>query len=170
MHDRSVGAGIPEERVTHDRAIRVVIADDHQLIRDSLKKVLGLENDIKVIGEAGNGREALERVWVASSPGRSLEIGIGNSLLGRVPSPLLAGIITSAVLRFGANAVPPSSPERLPTLLVQLRRDQRGPDPRRIFVFQERGVFPWLTVEGNIGFGLFQLSQLTFADLQRWLL
>lgn len=29
-----------------------------------------------------------------------------------------------------------------------------GPDPRRIFVFQERGVFPWLTVSGNIGFGL----------------
>lgn len=34
----------------------------------------------------------------------------------------------------------------------------RGPDPRRIFVFQERGVFPWLTVEGNIEFGLFKLS------------
>ena len=34
----------------------------------------------------------------------------------------------------------------------------RGPDPRRIFVFQERGVFPWLTVEGNVGFGLFNLS------------
>ena len=34
-----------------------------------------------------------------------------------------------------------------------------GPDPRRIFVFQERGVFPWLTVEGNIGFGLFRLSE-----------
>ena len=30
----------------------------------------------------------------------------------------------------------------------------RGPDPRRIFVFQERGVFPWLTAAGNIGFGL----------------
>jgi len=35
----------------------------------------------------------------------------------------------------------------------------RGPDPRRIFVFQERGVFPWLTVEGNIGFGLFKLPR-----------
>ena len=34
-----------------------------------------------------------------------------------------------------------------------------GPDPRRIFVFQERGLFPWLTVEGNIGFGLFRLSR-----------
>ena len=34
-----------------------------------------------------------------------------------------------------------------------------GPDPRRIFVFQERGVFPWLTVEENIAFGLFKLSE-----------
>jgi len=34
-----------------------------------------------------------------------------------------------------------------------------GPDPRRILVFQERGVFPWLTVEGNIGFGLSNLSR-----------
>ncbi len=29
-----------------------------------------------------------------------------------------------------------------------------GPDPRRIFVFQERGVFPWLPVRGNVAFGL----------------
>jgi NitT/TauT family transport system ATP-binding protein len=35
----------------------------------------------------------------------------------------------------------------------------RGPDPRRIFVFQERGVFPWLTVEGNIAFGLHKLPK-----------
>ena len=39
-----------------------------------------------------------------------------------------------------------------------------GPDPRRIFVFQERGVFPWLTVEGNIGFGL---GKLTEAERRR---
>ncbi len=40
----------------------------------------------------------------------------------------------------------------------------RGPDPRRIFVFQERGVFPWLTVEGNIGFGLRRLSAKERAE------
>jgi NitT/TauT family transport system ATP-binding protein len=34
-----------------------------------------------------------------------------------------------------------------------------GPDPRRIFVFQERGVFPWLTVEQNIAFGLFRVDE-----------
>ena len=28
------------------------------------------------------------------------------------------------------------------------------PNPRHIFIFQENAVFPWLTVEANIGFGL----------------
>jgi NitT/TauT family transport system ATP-binding protein len=35
-------------------------------------------------------------------------------------------------------------------------RPVEGPDPGRIFVFQENGVFPWLTVEQNVGFGLWQ--------------
>jgi len=34
-----------------------------------------------------------------------------------------------------------------------------GPDRKRIFVFQERGVFPWLTVSENIGFGLGDLPK-----------
>src|SRR6266480_5319105 len=33
-----------------------------------------------------------------------------------------------------------------------------GPDRRRIFVFQENGVFPWLNVRENIGFGLQKLG------------
>lgn len=35
----------------------------------------------------------------------------------------------------------------------------KGPDPRRVFVFQDNGVFPWLTVEQNIGFGLARRSR-----------
>jgi ABC-type nitrate/sulfonate/bicarbonate transport system ATPase subunit/flavin-dependent dehydrogenase len=31
-----------------------------------------------------------------------------------------------------------------------------GPDPRRIFVFQENGVFPWMTVHANIAFAQFR--------------
>jgi len=30
----------------------------------------------------------------------------------------------------------------------------QGPDPHRIFVFQENGIFPWLTVHDNITFGI----------------
>ncbi|TAJ13226.1 MAG: ABC transporter ATP-binding protein [Planctomycetota bacterium] len=29
-----------------------------------------------------------------------------------------------------------------------------GPDPRRVFVFQEYGIFPWMSVWDNIAFGL----------------
>ena len=36
----------------------------------------------------------------------------------------------------------------------------QGPDPRRIFVFQENGVFPWLNVRENIGFGLQHRNQI----------
>jgi NitT/TauT family transport system ATP-binding protein len=38
-------------------------------------------------------------------------------------------------------------------VLVQGKPVQ-GPDPRRIFIFQEGGVFPWLNVRDNIAFGL----------------
>lgn len=37
--------------------IKVVIADDHALFRDGLRKILSLEKDILVVGEAGNGDE-----------------------------------------------------------------------------------------------------------------
>lgn len=37
-------------------------------------------------------------------------------------------------------------------------QEVQGPDARRIFVFQENGVFPWLKVEENIGFGLSRLE------------
>ena len=30
----------------------------------------------------------------------------------------------------------------------------RGPDPRRIFIFQEGGIFPWLDVAHNVAFGI----------------
>src|SRR6476660_9118351 len=39
--------------------IRVVLADDHAVVRAGLKAVLGTAKDIEVIGEAKNGREAI---------------------------------------------------------------------------------------------------------------
>src|ERR1700741_140544 len=42
--------------------IRVVIADDHVLLRDGLKALLQATGDISVVGEVGNGHEALHRV------------------------------------------------------------------------------------------------------------
>lgn len=42
--------------------INVVLADDHVIVRDGIKALLADVDDIKVIGEAANGKEALQVV------------------------------------------------------------------------------------------------------------
>jgi DNA-binding NarL/FixJ family response regulator len=42
--------------------IRIVIADDHTIVREGLKQVLSAAADLAVVGEAKDGREVLERV------------------------------------------------------------------------------------------------------------
>jgi DNA-binding NarL/FixJ family response regulator len=41
--------------------VRILLADDHPIVRDGLKKLLQLEEDFEVVGEAGDGREVLEK-------------------------------------------------------------------------------------------------------------
>jgi DNA-binding NarL/FixJ family response regulator len=41
--------------------IRVLIADDHALVRDGIKSLLALTEDIEVVGEASDGREAIDQ-------------------------------------------------------------------------------------------------------------
>ncbi len=42
--------------------IRLMLVDDHAVLRDGLKNILGMEADIEVVGEAVNGKEALWKV------------------------------------------------------------------------------------------------------------
>lgn len=42
--------------------IRVVVVDDHPIVRQGLVTVLGDEDDLEVVGEAGSGHEAVARV------------------------------------------------------------------------------------------------------------
>ncbi|MCA1623494.1 MAG: response regulator transcription factor [Acidobacteria bacterium] len=42
--------------------IRIVIADDHPLMRQGLRQVIEIEPHLKVVGEAGNGSEALAMI------------------------------------------------------------------------------------------------------------
>jgi len=42
--------------------IRVLIADDHAILRDGIRSILESQEDVIVVGEAGNGEEALELV------------------------------------------------------------------------------------------------------------
>ncbi|NIN67667.1 MAG: response regulator, partial [Anaerolineae bacterium] len=40
--------------------IRILIADDHRLVRAGIRSLLEGHPDIEVVGEAGSGREAIE--------------------------------------------------------------------------------------------------------------
>jgi NarL family two-component system response regulator LiaR len=42
--------------------IRILIVDDHSVVRQGLRMFLNLEDDFEIVGEAGNGAEALEKV------------------------------------------------------------------------------------------------------------
>jgi NitT/TauT family transport system ATP-binding protein len=80
----------------------------------------------------------------------NLDVANGEFLCIVGPSGCGKSTLLSA---FGGFLAPTSGEVRIDGEAV------RGPDPRRIFVFQERGLFPWLTVEGNIEFGLFKLPK-----------
>jgi DNA-binding NarL/FixJ family response regulator len=47
------------DRVT--RKIRVLVVDDHAVVRDGIRAVLALQHDIQVVGEAANGKEAIDK-------------------------------------------------------------------------------------------------------------
>ena len=42
------------------RAIKVLIVDDHDMVRRGLKAYLGSQSDIEIVGEAGSGEEAIK--------------------------------------------------------------------------------------------------------------
>jgi ABC-type nitrate/sulfonate/bicarbonate transport system ATPase subunit len=99
--------------------------------------------DVSMVFRA-NGKEVpvLDRV--------SLDVGEGELLCLLGPS----GCGKSTLLNVMGGFLAPTGGE------VRIDGEPvRGPHPRRIFVFQERGVFPWLTVAANIGFGLGRLRE-----------
>jgi len=46
------------------KKLQIFLADDHGVVREGLKRLLELEPDLEVVGEACNGREAIERASV----------------------------------------------------------------------------------------------------------
>ncbi len=55
----------PEKRETGpgDHVLRVLLADDHKIVRQGIESMLIDEPDIEVVGQAGNGREAVDLAY-----------------------------------------------------------------------------------------------------------
>jgi DNA-binding NarL/FixJ family response regulator len=58
----AVEAAAGEEVAAKPSKIRIVIVDDHPIVREGLRRLLGLEADMEVVGQADNGRSALDLV------------------------------------------------------------------------------------------------------------
>ena len=68
------------------KSIRILLADDHAILRDGIRSLLEKDSQLKVIGEAGDGRAAIEMV-------RKLKPDI---VLMDVAMPLLNGLEATA--------------------------------------------------------------------------
>ena len=42
--------------------IKIVLADDHEIVRVGIKRLLSIDKTIKIVAEAQNGKEAIELV------------------------------------------------------------------------------------------------------------
>lgn len=70
-------------------AIKVLIADDHQLFREGLMNLISSAPDIEVIGEAKDGKEATEKVKTLNPDVVLIDIGM----------PLMNGIEATRIIK-----------------------------------------------------------------------
>jgi DNA-binding NarL/FixJ family response regulator len=119
--------------------IRIVIADDHAIVREGLKRIVTDAADLQVVGEAGDGTEVMQRVRELafdvlvldlSMPGRS---GMELIKLVKAEKPRLRILVLSmhqetqyAVRAIKAGASGYLTKESAPAQLVQALRKIAG--------------------------------------------
>jgi two-component system response regulator NreC len=69
--------------------IKILIADDHQIVREGIKTMLGEVKDFDVVGEAENGKEAIEKAKELSP----------NIIIIDISMPVMSGIEAIKIIK-----------------------------------------------------------------------
>lgn len=81
-------------KATSDNVIRVVLVDDHKVVQRGLLSFLKTEPDIEVVGEAQDGREALEVISTLAAEGRRPDV-----VLMDLQMPVMDGVQATREIR-----------------------------------------------------------------------
>ena len=77
--------------------IRILLADDEELVRTGLRMILGSEPDLEIVGEAVNGEDALQKVSELAPDVLLLDLrmpdGDGLAVLRRLPAGALPVVV-----------------------------------------------------------------------------
>ena len=119
--------------------IKILLVEDQQLVREGLKGLLALHDELKVVGEASDGAEALE--WLSAVPPDDMP----DVILSDMRMPRLDGI--GLIRALAARAL------RLPTVLLT--------------TFDDTAAFDEAVRAGARGFLLKAISPETLAQALR---
>lgn len=86
-----------------EQPIRLLLVEDHALMRMGLKGQFSLESDFEVIGEAENGQQAIDLATQLQP----------NIVLMDIELPILDGISATQKIKSDLSRYPSSGPKRL---------------------------------------------------------
>jgi DNA-binding NarL/FixJ family response regulator len=123
--------------------IKILLVEDQQLVREGLKGLLALHDELKVVGEASDGAEALE--WLAAIPADEVAESMPDVILSDMRMPRLDGV--GLIRALAARAL------RLPVILLT--------------TFDDTAAFDEAVRAGAKGFLLKAISPETLAQALR---
>lgn len=73
--------------------IRILLVEDQEVVREGIKALLEIKPDFHVVGEAGNGREAVEQVKALSGQGLTPDV-----ILMDIRMPVMDGVTATQII------------------------------------------------------------------------
>ncbi len=153
----------------HPMPIRVLITDDHSMLRDALSSALEREHDIEIVGEAGNGVEAL-RLAMEKRPDVTLMdismpgldgINATRRLVKSMPDAKVLGLSTHADRHFVSQMLAAGAKGYIVKTcgLVEMVKAIRAVAEDRTYLCQQAANAVAESVRGNNGSGATTLGR-----------